>query len=117
VVNLVNYRRLIRAAGPLIITRAVSDSGKMEKIRVPEHSSLPEYFRNDYALYYYHRVDNSKVYTFNNKIARYFLPISWYDIFDEKVRSNALFYLKLTLILLWIISFFVFIRTRTKFRI
>lgn len=115
VLDLVSYRRAVQSRGSLFIIR--SDKTGNEKFQLRDYSSLPACYRIDHPLFYYHRVDNKKVYSLGNKLVRYFLPVSWYDIFDDKGRSNVLFYTKGLLILLWLISFFVFIRTGTKFRI
>jgi hypothetical protein len=65
---------------------------------------------------FYHYTDNYKAYSIAEKIKRYFLPVSWYETYESKSTGNLTFYLKEMLILLWLVSFFVFLLTRTKFR-
>lgn len=77
---------------------------------------IRNYYSKENPCYYYHRVDNEKAYRMTDKIKRYILPVSWYDIYDNKGQTNTGFYLKLIFMIAWIISFFVFILSRTKFR-
>lgn len=78
---------------------------------------ISTYYRPDYPVYFYHSVDNKKAYSTSNKIKAYFLPVSWYEIWDPTNKGNWAFYLKEVFIFLWLISFFVFMVSRTKFRI
>jgi hypothetical protein len=82
-----------------------------------DDQALQEFYSGDYELYYYERVNNAKIYRLNEKIQRYFFAGSWYDIYDVESRSNWLFQLKRILFCCWILSFFVFLITRAKFKI
>lgn len=86
------------------------DGNTQKEYEWPVHAAyVDRYYRPDDPAYYYHRMDNSQVYTAPAKTKRYFLPVSWYDIFDRKNGNNLLFYLKDAFILVWLIWLFVFI--------
>ena len=101
-------------------------AGSVKAWRISGHTVYPEmitdtgffasYYHPAYPAYYYYRIDNESVYTPASKLKRYVLPIAWYAVLDEKGRNNYLFYLKDVLLLLWLVSFFVYITSRTKFR-
>jgi hypothetical protein len=112
--NLQTFKGSIKKTQPLT-WQVVGDSVRQNKIDM-NASYIRNYYSMDYPSYYYHRIDNQKAYATSNKIKQYFLPVSWYDIYDNKAKGNAAFYLKLVFILFWLISFFVFILSRTKFR-
>lgn len=83
---------------------------------VLDRHKIFHHYLNDYPAYYYYRVNNEKVYSTMDKVKRYFLPVSWYEIYKENPGVNLVFYLKPVLFVLWIVSFFVFINCRTKFK-
>jgi hypothetical protein len=60
------------------------------------------YFGHGNPIYYYYRINNFEVYKSGEKIKRYFLPITWYEEVNRKVSGNFLFYVKQSLILLWL---------------
>jgi hypothetical protein len=108
--DLVNFRHQVKKGLPLQVERAEGDT----VISGTGGLALPGYYLDDHPLYYYHRVDNLKIYAAKEKMARYLLPVSWYDIFDDQDRNNYLFYLKELLILLWIAAGFILLLKSTK---
>ncbi len=80
-------------------------------------AELPDYYQQKWPLHYHHRISNESIYRFNEKIKRYFVPSSWYEIFDDKGGNNDLFQVKRVLFALWLLSFFVFLISLAKFRI
>lgn len=89
----------------------------MGSLRVsPQSNYVMKYYKPDHPHFYYHRIDNEKAFSTSNKIKHYFLPVSWYEIYKTEGDNNLAFYVKQSFILLWLISFFVFIISRTKFR-
>lgn len=72
-----------------------------------DQQSIPKQYLRDHPLYYYHYINAKKAYSTTNKIKRYFLPVSWYDIFEDKKHSNFTFYLKQIFSLLWVVSLLV----------
>ncbi|MFL5741375.1 MAG: transglutaminase domain-containing protein [Flavisolibacter sp.] len=88
------------------------------KYQLPYYYKSPwPYFSGQHPLMYYYRVNNEKIYSTTAKIFRYFLPVSWYEINGGKKHSNLPFYLKEVFSFLWVISFFVFLISRAKFKI
>ena len=116
VLNLQTFRRSLAKNIPISALQS-GDTVTLHQVD-PVASPILNYYKPDHPHYYYHRVDNEKAYATPNKIKQYFLPVSWYDIYDNNGdKSNLSFYLKQVFILLWLISFFVFILSRAKFRI
>ena len=108
--NLVNFRYQVKNGFSVQAERAAGDTVIAGTGGLP----LPGYYLADHPLYYYHRVDNQKIYAAKEKIARYLLPVSWYDIYDDQDRNNYLFYLKELLVLLWIAAGFILLLKSTK---
>lgn len=108
--DLVNFRHQVQNGLSVQVERAAGDT----VIAGTGGLAIPGYYLADHSLYYYHRVDNAKIYAAKEKIARYLLPVSWYDIFDDQDRNNYLFYLKELLILLWITAGFILLLKSTK---
>jgi hypothetical protein len=96
------------------VWRSINDSVVLISI-VP--SSVYGYYNENVPAVAYHSMDYLQKITTANKIKQYLLPVSWYEILSEEKGSNFLFYVKLALLVLWLISFFVFLISRTKFRI
>jgi hypothetical protein len=114
--NLLSFKKTLKTENPEIIFhpgQKFTDSNLLS----PSSAYILKYYLPDYPVYYYHSVDNKKAYSTNNKIKAYFLPVSWYEIWDPANKGNLAFYLKEVFIFLWLISFFVFMVSRTKFRI
>ena len=74
------------------------------------------YYVPELPVYYYHPA-TMDIYSTSYKLRRYFLPQSWYDILDRNTKSNVPFYLKLTVFALWLLTFFIFIARRMKFKL
>lgn len=107
--DLISFEELAAKKEPIYAFRAKNNF--IEKLNV-----IPHQYLSNVPIYYYHRTAGKKVYTAANKIKRYFLPVSWYNIFDDKKRSNLAFYLKAVFSFLWLISFFALL-FRTKFKL
>jgi hypothetical protein len=115
-VNLAVFRESLRNATPMVAYSIQDTSVTIMNVDTSD-AIIKNYYLNAYPIFYYHRIDHSKVYSPVMKIKRYFLPVSWFDILDEEPHSNAPFYIKEVLLFLWLITLFVFLATRTKFRI
>ena len=107
--DLILFKKLAAKKEALYAVRA-NDSTK-EKLNV-----IPHQYLSNAPIYYYHRIADKKPYATINKIKRYFLPVSWYNIFDDKKRSNLAFYLKEVFSFLWLITFVILV-FRTKFKL
>lgn len=113
--NLVQFSEAIRKKTPLSFLKP--DSITAMKMETLSEKLVPKQYFSKHPIYYYHRVDNQKAYSAGEKLKRYFLPVSWYDIFDNnKKRSNLAFYLKGILIFLWMVSVIIFLMSRSKSR-
>lgn len=75
-----------------------------------------EYFGNKNPIYYYYRINASKIYQPGEKIKRYFFPESWYEEVTTHPKSNLSFYIKQLFILLWLISSIVLITQFISFK-
>jgi hypothetical protein len=96
------------------VWRSINDSVVLISI-IP--SSVYAYYNESNPAVAYHSMDYLQKITTTSKIKQYLLPVSWYEILTERSGSNFLFFLKLALLVLWLVSFFVFLISRTKFRI
>lgn len=67
------------------------------------------YYRNSSILYFFHDFDKEKVYSLPEKLLRYFLPVSWYEVYTTEPGSNSLFYAKLTLFVCWLLCLVLFL--------
>lgn len=67
-------------------------------------TALKSYINSADQFYYYYNIDLKKVYTTTDKIKRYFLPSSWYELFSTVRTGNTLFFLKLLVFSLWCIN-------------
>lgn len=68
------------------------------------------YFGDKNPIHYYYRVDPRQVYKTNEKIKRYFFPVSWYEEFNSPTSTNLPFYVKQLLILCLLISLVLFLK-------
>lgn len=111
--NVVSFKESLKEKRQFTVKQSV---GIDSLHTVPVSSvNIPVQYVADDPVNFYHYTDNNKSYTTVEKIKRYFLPVSWYETFKQKT-GNLAFYLKEILIFLWLVSFFVFLFSRTKFR-
>jgi len=66
-------------------------------------SSIRSYYDKNFEYYYYHTTHLQIAYRPIEKVKRYFLPDSWYEIYSLKANSNVPFYVKLFFIVGWLI--------------
>jgi hypothetical protein len=69
-----------------------------------KHHEILNYYIPDRPYYYHFYIDNRVAYKFENKLARYLFPVSWYTIFTYAPVSNYMFGIKIALIYLWVAS-------------
>jgi hypothetical protein len=103
--NVVSFKNNIGQSSSLF---AINNS---EALYQPDLSITPiqNYYNNKSPIYYYHSLATDKVYSLGSKLVRYFLPISWYKIYDDQGKSNMLYYIKVTLFLMWLLALFVLV--------
>jgi hypothetical protein len=114
--NLLSFKKALKTENPQIEFYSGQKLTDNHNLSVSS-AYISRFYLPDHPVYYYHSVDNKKAYSTSNKIKAYFLPVSWYEIWDPSNKGNQAFYLKEVFIFLWLISFFVFMVSRTKFRI
>lgn len=106
--DLISFEELAAKNEAIYALRSKNNS--IEKLAV-----IPHQYLSNAPIYYYQRTAYKTVFATASKIKRYFLPVSWYNIFDDKKRSNLAFYLKEVFSFLWLILFFVLLfRTKIK---
>jgi hypothetical protein len=112
--DLIRFYQTLESGNPARAEIVTKDSKRLETLDISTGSGVPHYYLDRRPLYYYHRVAHEHVYDWREKLRRYVLPVSWYDIYEEEGRSNLLFYIKDLLIGLWLISLIIFMVTRKK---
>ncbi|HWJ91947.1 MAG TPA: hypothetical protein VNR87_12590 [Flavisolibacter sp.] len=113
--NLYEMMKALKARTVVSGLHASGDSVSVELLD-PATSYIQNFYQADHPYFYYHRVDNEKVYRTGSKLVRYFLPLSWYEILELKKQSNLPFYLKEVFSLLWLISLIMLLVSRKKLR-
>ena len=70
-----------------------------------------QYLGKKNTLRYYYVIDLKMVYTAREKIKRYLFPGGWYEIFPADNNSNTLFYIRSSLLFVWLlISIFIILK-------
>jgi hypothetical protein len=102
--NLQNFRQKLNAGENILRLASINNHDSVVSLD-KNLSFIASYYKPDKDYYYYHTTDLNSVYTFKEKLKRYFLPFSWYDLYKEGDAGNGAFYLKQVFFLLWIVSF------------
>ena len=111
--SLAEFRKALFRNIPLFATESLPGSIVSRPINT-NTSYIENYYKKENPVYYYHRVNNFEIYKLPAKIKRYLLPVSWYEITDNKHHSNLLFYIKQVLCLLWLILFLLLLSRLIK---
>ena len=101
--NAQDFKELLSKTDPVF---RISSTGNQNKIDTLD-KNLPfilNYFKPDNDYYYYYSTDLTAVYEFKEKLKRYFFPVSWYALYKDEKKSNALFYFKVFFGFLWIVT-------------
>ena len=72
-------------------------------INLPLDHSFTHYYKPEYPFYYYHAINPGEVYTPIQKMKRYVLPVSWFEVYSPVKRSNVLFHIKQLFLIAWLI--------------
>ena len=99
-VGLTSFRRM-QGRNINLKVQAANDSVRLLR---PDTGYVRNYYNTGDPAYYYHTINPKVVYQTSEKIRRYFLPESWYQILATEPTSNFLFYLKQGLALAWLLS-------------
>lgn len=92
------------------IYRWSQDSNGLMRNRL--NKNLPfiqRYFRKDCPYYYYNHTDLKQAYRPSEKVKRFFLPVSWYEIYSTNQQSNLPFWVKIGCIIAWLCCLGLFI--------
>jgi hypothetical protein len=112
--NVISFKDSLKKKPKLNIIKSIG-TNSLQTISL-QSISMPVQYVSEDPIDFYHYTDNYKSYSATEKIKRYFLPVPWYETYEPKNPGNLPFYLKELLIFLWLVSFFVFLFSRTKFR-
>lgn len=87
-----------------------------------QHAQTPtewDVYMSDKAnLYYYYSINVTTVYSSKEKIKRYLLPVSWYELYTKDRINNSWFYLRQFLLVFWtIVLIFIVINFLRKKRL
>jgi len=99
--NLLDFKKKIKQITPVLVWQVKNDSVKINQLDYSA-SFINTYYLKNNPLFYYYQTDNIKVYQLKNKIKRYFLPVTWYEIYDIHPHKNF-FFIKELIFLLWLI--------------
>ena len=108
--HLMNVPSLVRAmstkqAIELVVIKDGNYSAAVLDKQTPDY----DYYRNIQPLYYYNEVILDNVYSGREKLKRYLLPHYWYEVYSENKGNGILFYLKVGLLIAWLISLLLLI--------
>jgi len=110
--NLLDFNEALQNSSSLYAVSASGDSLTTREISYKE-SYLPHYTMIN-QLYYYYRINNIAVYRPILKLKRYVLPVSWFEVYDEKKHTNYLFFTKQVLLFLWAVVLVMLIGLKLK---
>ncbi len=102
--NVLSFIERATSNSILTVYRSSEDSVKRNILNTADFSGK-KYFKKDYQLYYYFRVNTKKVYETMAKIRRYLLPETWYSVYDfgGQTKNNFLYLVKVFLICTWLV--------------
>jgi hypothetical protein len=103
--KLMNVPSLVQAMSTVqpIETVTIKD-GNYSSAVLDKQTPDYDYYRNVQPLYYYNEVILDNVYSRGEKLKRYILPHYWYEVYSNKKGNGILFYLKVGLLLAWLVS-------------
>ena len=113
--NVLDIRKATRDGQSIIVSRSGNKEISTDTL-LSNAAFLQAYYKPDLPVHYYHWINYFKVTGKKYKLKSYILPVSWYDIFLEKGGNNLFFYLKLLLLVLWVIALTAFLVSLKKFR-
>lgn len=66
--------------------------------------AIDTYYSEKNPVYYFSSLIYEQTYSPAEKVKRYFLPISWYAVYDQRRKTNLPFYIKISFFLLWVMT-------------
>jgi hypothetical protein len=90
------FRRAVQSRQAITVSRGGAGGIRTEPLN-GDAGYVRTYYARQVPYFYYHTLDLEAVYSPRNKLARYFLPVSWYEIYTETPGSNAPFYARLAI--------------------
>jgi hypothetical protein len=113
--NLASLKDSLQKKSQLVVIRSVNALGSIEQVEL-NYMKMPVQFTAQVPFQLYYTVYSNYIYKSSNKIKRYFMPTTWYEIYDlNKRHSNFGFYFKQFLSLIWVASMFLFLFISTIF--
>jgi len=108
--NTLDLVRSSRKKEKVILYHSANDT-IVSKSEEPQFMAWNNYLINKPDIFYYYKINMKEVYSSKNKIKRYLLPISFFEIYSENPVSNFWFFVRLFFIAASILLFiYLFIR-------
>ncbi len=101
-VDIINY---FEQKSGNIILHQVKDGDIAPKRVSAQNIPWNSYLVSHPDLYFYYQTDPSKVYSVKQRIIRYLLPVSWFEVYSHKTVSNFWFFARFFFIVVTLISF------------
>lgn len=111
--NLQEFRSFVKEDGLIFAANAVNT----DTVRILNKNEpfIKNYYLPDNPFYYHYYTSNAYAYQPLQKVKRYFLPVSWYEIYNLQKKSNFPYVLKLVFFTLWLVSLgFLFKQLQVK---
>lgn len=102
--NTISFRELLTTDSLFNAYTLINDTIGISAFSTSSFTGV-NYYSLSFPLYYYNQINSEKVYATKEKIKRYLLPVSWYDLYDPSTGTYLQFpyLLKLLLILAWLV--------------
>ena len=100
--NAQDFLTCLESNRPITVTRAESLEKQLLSA-FAKKNAVSGYYNSAYPFFYYHTTSTNSVYTTASKIKRYFLPEHWYEIYSKTKKIPIFFYVKLSVLLIWLI--------------
>lgn len=102
--NTVSFRELINTDSSFNAYTAGNDTTGIAAFNSASFTG-EKYYSSSYPLYYYSRVNSDKIYMPKEKIKRYLLPVSWYEVYDPSASTyfQLPYLLKLLFLITWLV--------------
>lgn len=80
----------------------ISQNNKLQTVNLQENfPQVRYYYKSIYPFYYYYFTDLKMAYGRMDKLKRYVLPQSWFEVYTPVKQWNILFYIKEGFLILW----------------
>lgn len=111
--NLQTFRTAIQMGQPIRIA-AEQDNDITQKQLAKDLPFIENYYSTPYPCNYYYSTDPHYIYSFKNKLIRYIVPVSWYQVYSEKRGGNGLFFTRISFLIIWIVLLYLTLTDHLK---